>query len=102
MGHGTEAGLIDEFTGHAANTIGLVLDAHQRFLEVIDERDLTAGHLAQLFTLHANAAIFHGHVACILEIPALILARDQTLQIGKFLLGRIQFAGNDLPELGEV
>ncbi len=102
MGHGTETGLVDEFTGHAANSVGLVLDAHEGLLEVIDESNLTAGHLAELFAFHAHAAILHRHVTRILEITALILSGDETLQIRKLFLGCVQFAGDDLAELRQV
>jgi len=100
--NGAEARFIDELTGDAANTIGLILDAHQCLFEVVDEGDLTAGHLTQLFTLHAYAAIFHGHVACILEITTFILAGDESLQIRKFFLGRIQFPTDDLTEFSQI
>ncbi len=102
MRNSAEARFIDEFTGDAANTIGLVLDAHQCLLEVVDEGDLTTGHLTQLFTLHAYAAIFHGHVASILEITTFILAGDESLQIREFLLGRIQFTTDDLAEFSQI
>ena len=77
--NGAKAGLIDQLTSNAAHTIRFVFDAHQCLLEVIDEGNLTTGHLTQLFALHADAAIFHGHVACILKITTFILARDQSL-----------------------
>lgn len=79
MRNGTEACLVDEFTRNTTNTIGFVFDAHQGFLEVIDECDLTAGHLAELLALHAHAAIFHGHIAGILKIAAFVLASDESL-----------------------
>ena len=102
MRNSAEAGFIDELTGDAANTIGLVLNAHQCLLEVVDEGDLTAGHLTQLFTLHAYATIFHGHVACILEITTFILAGDETLQVRKLFFRRIQFPTDDLAEFSQI
>ena len=60
--HGAQPGFVDQFTGYAADAVGFIFNAHQGFFQVINESDLAAGHLAQLFPFHAQASVFHGHV----------------------------------------
>ena len=97
-----ETGFVYQLAGDAANAIGLVFDPHNRFFQVINELDLAAGHLAELLTLHAHAAIFHGHVAAFVQVAAFILAGDEALQVSQLFLGRFQLFHDQLTELVQL
>src|SRR5450631_1209211 len=102
MRDGSQPGLIDQFASYPANSVSLILDAHDGFFEVIYERDLAAGHLAQLLSFHAHATIFHGHVPGVIIISShLILARDQPLQVSQFFFGCVQFAIDQFSEFSQ-
>jgi hypothetical protein len=103
MGNGAQALLVDELAGYAADTISLVLDADERLLEVIDELDLAAGELGELFTLHRAAAVFHVHIT-ILGVfgTGFVLAGDETLEIAEFLTGRRKAPLNKFAELRQL
>lgn len=62
MRHCFQTGFLDELAGFAADAVSFVFDTHERFLEVVDELDLAAGHLVELLTFLGTGAIFHAHV----------------------------------------
>ena len=102
MGHGPQPGFVDQLSGNPADAIGFVFNPHHGFFQMINEGDLAAGHLAQLFSFHTYTAIFHGHVAGFVHITTLIFPGDQALEISQFLFSGIQFFLNNLSEFGEV
>jgi hypothetical protein len=102
VGHSSQPCFIDELAGYAADAIGLVLNAHQGFFEMVDKGDLAACHLAQLFSFHAHAAVLHSHVSGVIVVAAhLIFAGDQTLQVSQFLFSCVQFAVDQFPEFSK-
>lgn len=99
VGYCPETRFVDQLPGHPANAIGLVFDPDKGFLELVYEVDLATGHLAQLLTLHAQAAVFHGHVTVIRFITAhLVFTGDQAVQVSKFLFRGFKLAHDQFLE----
>jgi hypothetical protein len=76
MRYCTQAGFVNELARDPADAVSFILNAHHRFFQVVNELDLAARHLTQLFSFHAHASILHGHVASIFHISSFILAGD--------------------------
>ncbi len=95
-----QACFFDELAGFATDAVCFVLDTYERFLEVIDELDLAAGHLVQLLAFPGTGAIFHAHVFVFSIIgPCFILTGDQALEEYQFFLGGFQFLEDDFLKL---
>ena len=57
MRNKTEALLRDEFAGHAAYSVGLVLDAYESRLKVLNELVLALSELSRLFLRESGRAL---------------------------------------------
>ena len=85
-----EAGLIDQFTCYAADTIGFIFNTHQGFFQVIDKGDLAAGHLAQLFPSIERLPSSHGHITVLAFIAThFIFTGDQSPAGSSILFWRL-------------